>query len=324
MTEAPPAPSLSTMWAMQPRFERDLGAFMERAAELGYQGIEINHSMDPEQIGAILAIHSLPVTGVHAPAPLARHATLGWNRELNIASTDETERTAAVEAHVQSVELAAQAGARHVVVHLGAVGKRALAGERRLRSLYERQPAGDVEGRSGAVTTFREEWEGAVDQTLRERAAMAAPYLANARRSLDVLAERAQARGVAIGLECRLHYHEIPLPQECVDLIAPYPSTVAGYLHDVGHAEVLHRLGLVDRATWFDLLGDRVVGMHLHDVRRLTDHRAPGNGDVDYAWLAARIPATAARTFEIDQHESDADVASALELLRAAGVVGRS
>ncbi len=25
--EAPPLPALSTMWAMQPRFERDLGAF---------------------------------------------------------------------------------------------------------------------------------------------------------------------------------------------------------------------------------------------------------------------------------------------------------
>lgn len=310
------------MWATQPRFERDLGAFMERAAELGYRGIEINHSMDAEQIGAILAIGTLPVTGVHAPAPLSRHSTLGWNRELNIASTDEVERAAAVEAHLQSVDLAAQAGARHVVVHLGGVGKRALAGERRLRSLYERQPASGAVARPAGADAFREEWDRTVDQTLRERAAAAAPYLAAARRSLDTLADRAQVRGVTIGLECRLHYHEIPLPQECADLIAPYPAAVVGYLHDVGHAEVLHRLGLVDRATWFDLLGERVVGMHLHDVRRLTDHRAPGNGDVDYAWLAARIPATAARTFEIDQHESDDDVSRGLAVLRAAGVVG--
>jgi sugar phosphate isomerase/epimerase len=87
---------------------------------------------------------------------------------------------------------------------------------------------------------------------------------------------------------------------------------------------VQHRLGLVDRATWWDLLGDRLVGLHLHDVRGLVDHRAPGNGDVDFAWLAERIRAAApspALTFEIDQREPDDDVARGLEVLRAAGIV---
>ncbi len=322
---AGPVPSLSTMWAVQQRFERDMHAFMERAAELGYRGIEINHSMDREQIGAILGFGRLPVTGVHGPAPLERDANFGWNRELNLASTDEGERAASVAAHLRSVDLAAEAGARHVVVHLGGVGKRALAGERRLRSLFERMPAATAVAADGATgrsaDALREEWDRAVDDTLRERAALAAPHLEAAQRSLATLAERALTRGVTIGLECRLHYHEIPLPQEAASLLAPYPPEIAGYLHDVGHAEVLHRLGLVDRGTWFDLLGERLVALHLHDVRRLTDHRAPGNGDVDYAWLAARIPAAAGRTFEIDQHESDEDVARGLEVLRAAGVV---
>jgi sugar phosphate isomerase/epimerase len=322
-----PVPSLSTMWAVQPRFERDLHAFLERAAELGYRGVEINHSMDAEQVGAILALGLLPVTGVHGPAPLERDATYGWNRELNLASTDDGERAASVAAHLRSVDLAAEAGARHVVVHLGGAGKRALAGERRLRTLFERLSAAAADGVDGAAPgrrasdeALREERDRVVDQTLRERAAMAAPYFDAARRSLETLAERAQARGVALGLECRLHYHEIPLPREAADLLAPYPPEVAGYLHDVGHAEVLHRLGLVDRSTWFDLLGDRLIAMHLHDVRRLTDHRAPGNGDVDYAWLARRIPPSAALTFEIDQHETDVDVARGLEVLRAAGI----
>lgn len=324
MAVDPLLPSLSTMWAVQPRFERDLRAFLERAAELGYGGVEINHSMDAAQVGAILGFGMLPVTGVHAPAPLDRHPTLGWNRELNLASTNDEERRAAVEAHLRSVELAAEAGARHVVVHLGAVGARALAGERRLRSLFERLPAGApavAAGRASADAQLRAEWERTVDETVRARAAAAGPYLAAARRSLEAVAGRAEALGVTIGLESRLHYHEIPLPQEAVDLLAPYPASVAGYLHDVGHAEVLHRLGLVDRGSWFDLLRERLVGLHLHDVRRLTDHRAPGNGDVDYAWLAARIPATAARTFEIDQHERDEDVARGLEVMRDAGVV---
>ncbi|MQC18849.1 MAG: sugar phosphate isomerase/epimerase [Chloroflexi bacterium] len=307
-----PPPALSTMWAVQPRYERDLGAFLDRTAELGYEAVEINHSMTAEHAGAILGYGSLPVTGVHAPAPLERHPSAGWNREMNLAATDEAERTLAVQFHRRSIDLAADAGARIVVVHLGGAGSRMLAGERRLRSMYDRRES------------LPAEWQAAIDETLKERAAMAAPWLEQARRSLEEMAETAAARRVTLSIETRLHYHEIPLPHELVDLLAPYPSAVAGYQHDVGHAEVHHRLGVTDRSAWWDLLDDRLVGLHLHDVRGLTDHRAPGNGDVDFAWLAERIAAAApgaARTFEIDQRESDEDVARGLRLLREAGIV---
>jgi len=300
------------MWAVQPRFERDLGAFLDRTAELGYEAVEINHSMTAEHAGAILGYGSLPVTGVHAPAPLERHPSAGWNRELNLAATDEAERALAVQFHRRSIDLAADAGAPIVVVHLGGAGSRMLAGERRLRSMYDRRDS------------LPAEWQQAIDETLKERAAMAAPWLEQARRSLEEMAETAAARRVTLSIETRLHYHEIPLPHELVDLLAPYPSDVVGYQHDVGHAEVHHRLGVTDRSAWWDLLGDRLVGLHLHDVRGLTDHRAPGNGDVDFAWLAERIAAAApgaGRTFEIDQRESDEDVARGLRLLREAGIV---
>ena len=310
-TNALPPAALSTMWAVQPRFERDLGAFLDRTAELGYEAVEINHSMTAEHAGAIMGYASLPVTGVHAPAPLERHPSAGWNREMNLAATDEAERALAVGYHRRSIDLAADAGARIVVVHLGGVGSRMLAGERRLRSMYDRRDS------------LPAEWQAAVDDTLKERAAIAAPWLEQARRSLEEIAESAAARGITLSIETRLHYHEIPLPFELADLLLPYPSNVAGYQHDVGHAEVHHRLGVTDRSAWWDLLGDRLVGLHLHDVRGLTDHRAPGNGDVDYAWLAERIAAAApnaARTFEIDQHESDEDVARGLRLLRDFGI----
>ena len=304
-----PLLALSTMWAVQPRFERDLGAFMERAAELGYEAIEINHSMDAEQIGAILGHATLPVTGVHAPAPLERDGRRGSNRDLNLASTDEEERALAVHYPRRSIDVAADAGASAVVVHLGSAGERAISAADRLRRMYpRRQLAGDA-------------WEDAIFEARRERARRSPPYLAQARRSLAELVAYAEPKGVALGLECRLRYHQIPLPEEMVDLLAPYPREAAGYWHDVGHAEVLHRLGLVERGAWFDLLGDRLLGSHLHDVDGLQDHRAPGRGDVDFAWLAERLPATAARTFEINQHEPDESVHNAIALLREAGVI---
>ena len=299
--------ALSTMWAMQPRFERDVHAFMERAAELGYDAVEINHSMDAQMVGVILGARVLPVASVHAPAPLEQHPSAGWNRDINIASLDEAERALAVRYTQRSVDLAAQAGAPHVVVHLGSVGNAMLDSERRLRGLW---PMRDL---------LAAEYARAVDEAVRERAALAPPYIEAAARSLAELVAYAQPRGVALGIESRLAYQEIPLAHETAALLAPYPHDVAGYWHDVGHCEVHHRLGLEDIGAWFDLVGPRMLGAHLHDVRELTDHRAPGTGDVDFVALAARMPHFRTFTLEIDQHEADETLVSGLDVLRRAG-----
>ena len=78
---------------------------------------------------------------------------------------------------------------------------------------------------------------------------------------------------------------------------------------------IFARLGLVPLESWFTLVGDRLTGAHLHDVDGLRDHRAPGiRGGIDFAGLATRLPPSALRTFEIDQHESDEAVAQAVDV----------
>ncbi|MSQ42180.1 MAG: sugar phosphate isomerase/epimerase [Dehalococcoidia bacterium] len=303
-----PPVALSTMWAVQPPYERDLAAFARLAAEAGYGAVEINHSMDRRQAAELLACSVLPVASVHAPAPLEDHPRLGPNRVLNLASDDAAERTAAIGYTARSFDLARRAGARFVVVHLGQIGGAPFAAETRLRELYA---AGQ---RSG------EPWQQAIDDARRERARLAPRALAQAASTLHTLAPAAEAAGVTIGLESRLEYHHIPLPAEAAELLAPYAPQVAGYWHDSGHSEVLHRLGLVPLEDWWRQVGPRLVGLHVHDVRGLVDHRAPGNGDLDFRALAAHIPAGAAITLEIDQHEPAADLARALDVLRAAGV----
>ncbi len=297
------------MWAVQPRFENDLGAFLECVTELGFTSVEINHSMNAAQAGAILAQRVLPVVAVHAPAPLEFHPATGWNRSLDLAAEEKAERALAVRHTERSIDLAEQAGARIVIVHLGAVAGGQLDAERTLRRLFERG------------TTVGEEWEAVVDEAVRERAQRAAPSLERAHLSLTELVHAAEDRGVAIGLESRLHYHEIPLPAEGAELMAEHPRELVGYVHDVGHAEVQHRLGLTDRSAWFDLLGERLIESHISDVDGLLDHRAPGNGDMDFGWLADRLPPSAVRTLEVNQFEPDEDLVRGLELLIESGVV---
>src|SRR3990172_10032305 len=104
--------------------------------------------------------------------------------------------------------------------------------EKRLRRLFD-------EGvRAG------EEVEALRRQAHAERHEGVARNLPQARRSLAEIAEHAAKSGVAIGLENRFHYHEFPGVDEMHELLVDYPEDVAGFWLDVGHAEVLDRLGL--------------------------------------------------------------------------------
>lgn len=300
--------ALSTMWAQQERFA-DIGEFVRAVHRLGYGAIEISHLTPTEPFQQLLNDPDASFTSIHAPAPLSHDGRGRANSALNLASLDEEERRAAIEHTRRSIDHAAQAGIRFIVIHLGSVGSSMLDSERRLRRLFD---SGIREG--AEVEALRRE-------TLERRAEQAPPFLENTRRTLDDLAAHASTQGVTLGIENRYHLHEIPVLKEALDLLAEHPRDVVGYWHDVGHAEVLHRLGLADASAWLPALRERTLGVHLHDVDGIGDHRAPGRGDVEWEHVARELPADALRVFEIDQHQPDEAVAGAIDFLRARRVV---
>jgi len=314
-----PTLSYSTMWAQQERFERDLASFRRFVASMGFTAIEVSHSTDEAGLELLMGEGEIPLTSLHAPTPMRRLADGRHNGDANLASVDEDERRQAVIETKRTIDFASRGGLDRIVVHLGGVGDmkdlvRDPSGfvaepEFRLRRLIE---AGEANS---------EPAEAARRELARWRSEGIGAALEAARRSLQELAGYAQDKRVALGLESRVHYHEIPHPQEALELLADYPNQVAGYWHDVGHCEVLARLGMIGRAEWFPALTARTIGSHLHDVSGLLDHRAPGNGDVDWGYIAGGLPASALRVFEINQFEPDDKVAAGIEYLRARGVI---
>jgi sugar phosphate isomerase/epimerase len=297
--------ALSTMW-WQGRFP-NLGEFARAARRLGFPNVEISYVVGPEGVEELLASHEVGITSVHNPVP--RVFIDGRSSEqFNLAATDEDERRLAVELGRRTLEVAARAGARAVVVHMGHLPQ-GLAPERELRRLYDQ---GLREG---------EEVEALRSMCRRLRAEAVPPHLEQARRSLEELAEKATSLGVAIALENRFHYHEIPTVDEAQQLLSPYPPHLVGYWHDVGHAEVLDRLGLVPKERWLKELGGRCLGSHLHDVVGLTDHRAPGQGTADWDYISRYLPAHALRVLEINQEVPEEQVAGALDFLRQRGLL---
>lgn len=301
--------ALSTMFAQQERFA-DGGVFARFAAEAGYDAIEISHSTREEKLQQILAAGDLPVTSVHQPAPWVQHHDGRGNSHCNLASTDPDERRVALEYALASVDWAARIGASHLVAHLGQVTDvhGMFPEELEMRRMFDRGPSED--GR------FAELREAAV----AKRRAEAEPYVAAARETLIELVRAAEPHGIAIGLENRYHYHEIPQPQEYDELLDGLVPGQAGYWHDTGHAEVLHRLGFIDRHAWLDGLAPRCIGAHLHDVLGIGDHRTPGDGDVEWDYIVAGLRSLPAYTLEINQHQDDELVRDAVGFLASVGL----
>src|SRR5437870_11092661 len=152
-----------------------------------------------------------------------------------------------------------------MVVHLGGIDGGIFGEERELRKRYD---AGERDG--AEIDLLR---RGAVER----RGEAAKTHLPLAKRSLAEIAEYAVTRNVAVGLENRYHYHEFPGPGEMRELLEEYPPEVAGLWLDVGHAEVLDRLGLERHDRWLTELGHRCMGARVADVAGLADDRAPGD-----------------------------------------------
>jgi sugar phosphate isomerase/epimerase len=210
----------------------------------------------------------------------------------------------------ESIAWAARFNAKKVVVHLGAVeaGGEMFEEEYRMRRLFDGGEADDPE--------FAQLRERAIER----RAAGATEHVAAARRSLLELVAAARPHGIAIGLENRYHYHEIPHPAEYAALLEGLTLEEAGYWHDTGHAEVLHRLGFIDRHEWLGRLSNQCIGAHLHDVLGIGDHRAPGDGDVDWGYIVEGVKHLPAYTLEINQWQSDERVCEAIGFLESIGL----
>ncbi|HKS91651.1 MAG TPA: sugar phosphate isomerase/epimerase [Tepidiformaceae bacterium] len=302
--------ALSTMFAQQDRFE-DGAAFARYAAEAGYDAIEISHSTLEPKLQQILDANILPVASVHQPAPYVRMPDGRGNSHANLAAIDEHERDTAVAYARASIAWAARIGAGRVIVHLGQVSDVAEQFEEELemRRMFDSGRADEPR-----LAELRHE-------AIERRARDADPYLAAARRSLLELVATAQPHNIAIGLENRYHYHEIPQPLEYEPLLDGIALSDAGYWHDTGHAEVLHRLGFNDRHQWLDLHSKRCIGAHLHDVLGIGDHRAPGNGDVDWGYITEGLKHLPSYTLEINQHQADDTVRSAPAFLESVGLL---
>jgi sugar phosphate isomerase/epimerase len=284
-----------------------MAGFSAKAKELGFTHIEANASISSQMLSELLKT-TVPISSIHSPCPAASSSRGIPISSLSLSSLDESERMEAVSFTKQTIDLAASVKARAIVLHMGEVPID-LSLQDRLFKLHD----------EGYAQT--KEYSQAKEELVYQRTSQAPQYLDAAKKSLQEISEYSQQKGIILGLETRFHPHEIPNMDEMAELLNEVPESLVGYWHDVGHAEVQQRLGFSLHKEWLSRFRDRMVGIHLHDVIGISDHQAPGKGDMNWEMVAKYLPPGIVKVCEIGEWNDEEQMQRVVEFLQKEGVL---
>ncbi len=297
--------SLSTMWSMN---YQNMAEFMKDAREFGFTHLELNASLTSEKLKEILVTEGVKVSSVHAPCPNDLTSDGNKASSLSLSSLNEDERQEAVKFTKATIDLASALKARAVIVHAGWVDTKPEM-EKELRNLHEQGLAesSEFQDLKCKLTNIRE--------------FMAIPYIDAVKESLLELASYAHASEIQLALENRVNSYEIPNIDEMLDILEEFQPDVVGYWHDAGHAEIQARLGFTSHNEWLMALQERMIGTHLHDVKGIRDHFAPGLGDQAWDLIAENLPRNAIRVCEIGEWNNPDNARKAVAFLQFKGII---
>jgi len=290
------------------------GSWQELLAEtkrLGFGCLELNVEV-PEQYlkDALMSVENneISISSLHNYCP--RLSSLPHGRTIYsgyiINSDDEQERKLAVEYSKKTVEWAGRLNAKAVVMHLGEISTEPSG----------RDFASYVSGFGIKGKLYDNYWNAIV----KDRAAKSRVYLEKLMKSMDELLPFAADRKILIGMENRFYYHEMPNIEEAERLFENYKGAPLGYWHDSGHAEIFVRQGWVKNHTDFlSPFKGRTIGMHLHDLRSLSDHFAPGSGDFDFSKIAPYVTEQLLLVIEAHAKCSSSEVRNSADYLKKCG-----
>lgn len=269
------------------------------ALELGYM---VNHA-GLKEIEGLLPEFNFKVSSIHnfCPIPNDEPSCRHVSNYYRLSSLDSYERAKAIEWTKVCIDTACRVKAPVVVIHAGTLDK-------------EGDPA------NAFVQLYREGKQASREfQKLRQdfiqfRRTQAAPFIEALENSLKQVMDYAQKNKIKIGLETRYYPNEIPNFEEIGYFLNLFHRQGMYYWHDVGHAEINERLGLVNHLDFLKAYQDKMIGVHLHGMKVARDHLAPFDGDMDLNKILPFIKSHMYRVIEA-RHATPAQIKEAVQKL---------
>ncbi len=265
---------LSTSWnAFR---HKDAYRMLFEIRQLGFRFVELSFNLTPCMVKRIpLAAKrlGLNVISLHNYCPIPQGLT---RREAlpdcySLSSKNRSNRKLAIKFSKVSIDTAKSLGAKVLVLHCGRVEM-----EDRTRELIRIYEHGG--GRKAKFKRIRKDFSW-------QRAREAGGFLKQAISSIGELSEYAGKKGIALGIENRFYYREIPSFEEMGIILSKFKGTNVFYWHDTGHARIMENLGFVKENSYLSAYARYLIGMHLHNTLGCLDHLAPCKGELNFSGL---------------------------------------
>jgi len=296
--------ALSTSW--NARLHDKAVDIVNEVKALGLDEVELNFGLTAEMVAGFLELKEkgeISIVSTHNFCPIPNELTPqdASPDYFSLTSLDDSERSLAIHYTQRTIQTAAALGAGAVVLHCGKV-----TGEDKIRSLMA------IYDKNGFGTP---EYNALKDKMAKERSLKKDQHFAQLLLSMEELLKTAQDNKIKLGIENRFYYLEMPTVDEIAYLLDKFDNEYIGYWHDVGHAQLFENLGFLKHMDYLEKLGNRLVGVHLHDVKGTQDHMAPGTGDFDFSLLKPYIKPDTIKVIEAHQPATADEIKNAVDLL---------
>jgi HAD superfamily hydrolase (TIGR01509 family) len=259
--------------------------FLQAGRDLGFVRFDLNHQI-PDKVFTQIDLNRFHIGSLHNPCPAILPMKQLEAEDKLLTSLDEKRRISGVDILKVTIENAQKLAARSVVIHAGLIPGYELL-DRTLRSLYK----------NGKRNT--PEYAELKTRMIAERNEKGKPHLDSLLKSFREIIDFTKNSNLMLGVENLFFYEEFPILNEMQLIMDEFPQPWFGWQFDVGHLKVQENLGLASMDQWQNSFKGRLIGVHLHDVKGLIDHLAPGTGDMDFSTAAPYLPIQILRTLEV-------------------------
>lgn len=279
---------------------------IEEIKDLGFNEVELSFDLTKtilKDIRGLVKKNQIKVNSVHNFCPIPD----GFKRVealpdcYSLSSLDDENRIRAVTYSKATVDTAYELKAEAVVLHCGRV--EIPDHTKGLISLYTH----------GEILNIK-----AVhlkDKMRQDRYEKSGAHMCAILKSLEELTRYAENKNMALGLENRFYFREIPSFEETAKILDYFKGGNIFYWHDTGHAQLWENLGFLKHRDYLENYSERLRGVHLHDIRGTVDHLAPLKGDFDFSMLKPYLKNNTIKTLEAHYPASSQDIISAKDFL---------
>ena len=303
--------SLSTSWnAIR---HQDGASIVAEMKQLGFESMEVNYQVSATQLADIersVARGDIEVSSLHNIVPLPEGADVNTaHRLFPFTSPDPVERGKSVVLAKGTIDRAVDLKAKAVVLHLGESWEAPLSEMEILylnAKLKGYQNQEKIEEMRQKLVSLRKEYSGLAIERISECLRAIIPY--------------AEEREVRLGFENRYWYTQFPNADEMDILLREFSSPQVGLWFDLGHAATQEYLGFQKKNEILERFGDRMVGVHLMDCIRNSDHLPPGKGNYDFAGLASHLKPDNPQVLEMALFVRADDIKKGVAVLQKQGI----